>query len=70
MQTPIFSLVLDIARAPYTALMEETIGPGRLYICGNPADSYQWVATIVSVATVVGLYFVDHFHDRIGMELL
>ena len=45
-------------------------GPGRLYICGNPADSYQWVGYHRICSHGGRTDFVDHFHDRIGMELL
>lgn len=58
---PIFSLVLDIARAPYTALMEETMDPGDFTFAGIQQTLTNGLATIVSVATVVGLILLIIF---------
>lgn len=52
---PIFSLVLEIARAPYTALMESSLDPGDFIFAGIEQALTSGLTTIVSVATVVGL---------------
>lgn len=52
---PIFSLVLEIARAPYTALMESSLDPGDFTFAGIEQALTSGLTTIVSVATVVGL---------------
>lgn len=67
---PIFSLVLDIGTSALYSAHGRDYGPGRLYICGNPADSYQWVGYHRICSHGGRTDFVDHFHDRFGMELL
>ena len=52
---PIFSLALDIARAPYTALMDSTLDPGDFTFAGIEQALTNGLTTLVSVATVVGL---------------
>lgn len=52
---PIFSLALDIARAPYTALMDSTLDPGDFTFAGIEQALTNGLTTIVSVATVVGM---------------
>lgn len=52
---PIFSLVLDIARAPYTALMDASLDPGDFTFAGIEQAITNGLTTLVSVATVVGL---------------
>jgi len=52
---PIFNLALDIARAPYTALMDSTLDPGDFTFAGIEQALTNGLTTLVSVATVVGL---------------
>ena len=52
---PIFSLLLDIARAPYTALMEATMAPDDFTFAGIQQALTNGLTTIVSIATVAGL---------------
>lgn len=52
---PIFSFALDIARAPYTALMDSTLDPGDFTFAGIEQALTNGLTTLVSVATVVGL---------------
>ena len=52
---PIFSIALDIARAPYTALMDASMDPGDFTFAGIEQALTAGLTTIVSVATVVGL---------------
>lgn len=52
---PIFSLALDIARAPYTALMDSTLDPGDFTFAGIEQALTNGLTTLVSVSTVVGL---------------
>ena len=52
---PVFCLLLDIARAPYTALMDETMAPDDFTFAGIQQALTNGLTTIVSVATVVGL---------------
>lgn len=52
---PIFNLVLDIARAPYTALMDSSMDPGDFTFAGIEQALTNGLVTIVSIATVVGL---------------
>ena len=67
---PIFSLVLDIARAPYTALMEETMDPGDFTFAGIQQTLTNGLATIVSVATVVGLILLIIFMIALALSLM
>lgn len=52
---PIFSIALDIARAPYTALMDSSMDPGDFTFAGVQQVLSNGLTTIVSIATVVGL---------------
>jgi len=52
---PIFSIVLDIARAPYTALMDASMDPGDFTFAGVEQALSNGLVTIVSIASVVGL---------------
>lgn len=52
---PIFSLLLNIARAPYTALMDTSMTPSNFTFAGIQQVLSNGLTTIVSVATVVGL---------------
>lgn len=52
---PIFSLALDIARAPYTALMDSTLDPGDFTFAEIEQALTNGLTTLVSVSTVVGL---------------
>lgn len=52
---PIFSMVLNIARAPYTALMDSSMDPGDFSFAGIEQALTNGLTTIVSIATVVGL---------------
>ena len=51
---PIFLLVLDIARAPYTALMDATMDPGSFTFAGVEQVLTNGLSTMVSTITVVG----------------
>ena len=51
---PIFLLVLDIARAPYTALMDATMDPGSFTFAGVEKVLTNGLSTMVSTITVVG----------------
>ena len=51
---PIFLLVLDIARAPYTALMDATMDPGSFTFAGVEQVLKNGLSTMVSTITVVG----------------
>lgn len=46
---PIFSLALDIARAPYTALMDSTLDPGDFTFAGIEQALTNGLTTLVSV---------------------
>lgn len=52
---PIFSIFLDIARAPYTALMDSSMDPGDFTFAGIEQNLRNGLTTLVSLATVVGL---------------
>lgn len=52
---PIFMLLLDIARAPYTALMDATMSPGDFTFVGIEQVLTNGITTLVSVITIVGL---------------
>ena len=51
---PIFLLVLDIARAPYTALMDATMDPGSFTFAGVEQVLTNGLSTMVSTIPVVG----------------
>lgn len=52
---PIFLIFLDIARAPYTALMDVSMDPGAFTFAGIEQILSNGLLTIVSAASVVGL---------------
>lgn len=52
---PIFTLLLGIARAPYTALMDASMAPGDFTFSGIEQALSNGLVTLVSVASVVGL---------------
>jgi len=52
---PIFSIALDIARAPYTALMDASMNPGNFTFAGVENVLVSGLITLVSTITVVGL---------------
>lgn len=51
---PIFLLALDIARAPYTALMDATMDPGSFTFAGVEQVLQNGLSTLVSTITVIG----------------
>lgn len=51
---PIFLLALDIARTPYTALMDATMDPGSFTFAGVEQVLTNGLSTMVSTITVVG----------------
>lgn len=51
---PIFLLALDIARAPYTALMDATMDPGGFTFAGVEQVLQNGLSTLVSTITVIG----------------
>lgn len=52
---PIFAMTLDIARAPYTALMDASMDPGAFTFAGIEQSLSNGLTTLVSVASIVGL---------------
>jgi len=52
---PIFNIALDIARAPYTSLMDSSMDPGDFTFAGIEQALTNGLVTIISIATVVGL---------------
>jgi hypothetical protein len=52
---PIFMIILDIARAPYTALMDTSLNPGDFTFAGIQNVLMSGIVTLVAVITVVGL---------------
>lgn len=51
---PIFLIALDIARAPYTALMDTSMDPGDFTFAGIEQTLQSGIVTLISVATVIG----------------
>ena len=51
---PIFLLALDIARAPYTALLDATMDPGSFTFAGVEQVIQNGLTTLVSTITVIG----------------
>ena len=51
---PIFMLVLQIARAPYTALMDATMDPGAFTFAGIEAVLTNGLTTLIGAITIVG----------------
>lgn len=52
---PIFLLVLDIARAPYTTLLEHTMDPGSFTFAGIEQTLTNGITTILGIASIIGL---------------
>lgn len=52
---PIFMLALDIARAPYTALMDASMDPGDFTFAGIEQTLSNGLTTLVSAVSIVGL---------------
>ncbi len=52
---PIFSTVLDVARAPYLALMDSAMDPGDFTFAGIEQALTNGLVTFVSMVSVVGL---------------
>lgn len=52
---PIFTIVLEIARAPYTALMDASMDPGDFTFAGIEQALSSGITTLVAVISVVGL---------------
>ena len=52
---PIFQMALDIARAPYMALMDASMDPGDFTFAGVEETLVNGLTTIIAAATVVGL---------------
>ncbi|MDR0906590.1 MAG: hypothetical protein LBN00_10540 [Oscillospiraceae bacterium] len=52
---PIFSIALDIARTPYTALMDASLNPGDFTFSGISSVLGSSIVTLVSAISVVGL---------------
>ena len=52
---PLFMFLLEIARAPYTALMEASMGPGDFTFAGIQNTLSNGLVTLVSVISIVGL---------------
>jgi len=55
---PILLLVLSIARAPYTALMDATLDPGDFTFAGIEQMLTTGIISIVSVISIVGLLLI------------
>jgi hypothetical protein len=55
---PLFLLILDIARAPYTALMDSSLDPGSFTFAGIEQTLTNGVTTLLSVMSVVGLLLI------------
>ena len=55
---PIFMIVLDIARAPYTALMEITMSAEDFTFAGVEQALSNGLTTIVAIVSVVGLSLI------------
>lgn len=63
---PIFLLTLDIARAPYTALMDITMSSEDFTFAGVEQALTNGLTTIVSVASVVGLLLLVILEIALG----
>jgi len=55
---PIFMLVLDIARGPYSALMAASMDPGDFTFAGIEQVLMSGITTIVATASIVGLIII------------
>lgn len=63
---PIFMLALDIARAPYTALMDVTISAEDFTFAGVEQALTSGLTTLISVASVVGLILLIILEIALG----
>ncbi|MGN1026663.1 MAG: hypothetical protein ACI4P4_09685 [Faecousia sp.] len=63
---PIFSIVLDIARAPYTALMELSMTAEDFTFAGVEQALTNGLTTIVAVVSVVGLLLLVILEISLG----
>ena len=63
---PIFSLILDIARAPYTALMDISMTAEDFTFAGLEQALTNGLTTIVSIASVVGLLLLIILEIALG----
>lgn len=63
---PIFMLTLDIARAPYTALMDITMTNEDFTFAGVEAALSNGLTTIISVVSVVGLLLLVILEIALG----
>jgi len=52
---PIFTIALDIARAPYTSLMDASMNPGDFTFAGIENVIASGLVTLVSTISIVGL---------------
>lgn len=55
---PIFLMVLDIARAPYMALMDTSMDPGDFTFAGIEQALSSGITTVVAVVSIVGLLLI------------
>ena len=67
---PIFTMALDIARAPYTALMEVSMEAEDFTFAGIEEALKNGLTTIVSTVSIVGPILILIFAHRPGLELL
>lgn len=63
---PIFMITLDIARAPYTALMDITMSAEDFTFAGVEQTLSNGITTIVSIASVVGLILLIIMEVSLG----
>lgn len=63
---PIFNLVLEIARAPYTAFMDASMNPGDFTFAGIEQSITNGLTTIVSAVTIVGLLLMIILQISLG----
>lgn len=63
---PIFMMTLDIARAPYTALMDVTMSAEDFSFAGIEAALTNGLTTIISVVSVVGLLLLIILEIALG----
>jgi len=63
---PIFLLILNIARAPYTALMDATLDPGAFTFAGIEQILTNGIVTLVAVISIVGLLLIVILEISLG----
>ncbi len=63
---PIFMITLDIARAPYTALMDISMSAEDFTFAGVEQTLLNGITTIVSIASVVGLILLIIMEVSLG----